>query len=237
MTKICVVADIGVNHNGNVRIACNLIDAAKRCGADIAKFQLYDVDKLFTPEWPWYKIVKSTQLTYDQVKVLSNYCTSIGIEFMASVFDVERVDWCKDLVKRYKIASRSIYDKPLIEAICCTGRPIIASLGMWPKWYIPEFPDIKTSATVDYLYCVSKYPTKLTDLAFDQVDFNKISGFSDHTIGITASLVAASLGARIIEKHLTFNRYAIGPDHLCSADPYMLRHLIRHLRDIEIIRR
>ena len=222
-------------------IAHNLIDICKQYGADVAKFQLYDVDRLFPDKQimaqgqNWYNEVKQTQLSYTMVKSLYNHCERIGIEFMASVFDTERIEWCEDLrVKRYKIASRSIHDKELISALCKTGKPLIVSLGMWEDY--PESVPVINAKQVDFLHCVSKYPTPLDETHIDEIDFDKITGYSDHTIGISACLVAASLGANIIEKHITFNRRAAGPDHILSADPRMLKHMILQIRNIEVIR-
>ena len=144
---------------------------------------------------------------------------------MASVFDVERMVWCEEIgMKRYKIASRSIRHRPLIEAVCATGKDVIASLGMWNG---RDFPSIPTKARVDYLYCVAKYPTYPSDLNFHAIDFNQYSGFSDHTIGIDASLVAIARGARILEKHFTLSKRMPGPDHSGSMEPQELAEIRR----------
>lgn len=230
-----IIAEIGQNHNGDLVIAKKLISAAKEMGADIAKFQLYNVDSIFQPDFEWYKEAKQAQLSREQVADLGNWCQQVGIEFMASVFDVERVGWCEEIgMKRYKIASRSIYDRELINAIANTGKDIIASLGMYQG---EEFPQINTSAKVDFLYCVSKYPTKPEDLDFLKVDFNKYAGFSDHTIGIEAAIVAMARGARIIEKHFTLNKKMHGPDHSASMEPEELRQLVQFSRKFEEILR
>ena len=114
-------------------------------------------------------------------------------------------------------------DSSLIQAIIETGKPILASLGMWKG---RDLPQIKTSAAVDFLYCVSQYPTPLANLKLSEVDFaNKYSGFSDHTVGITAGLVAFSRGARILEKHFTLDKSMYGPDHAGSATPAELKML------------
>jgi sialic acid synthase SpsE len=228
-----IIAEIGQNHNGDMDIARKLILAAKEKGADIAKFQLYDVDKIFTPDFEWYKEAKDAQLTKDQIFELADVCAKIGIEFSASVFDLERFDWTEELgMKRYKIASRSIYEKDLINTIASTGKDMIVSLGMYKE---KGFPQIDTSGKVDYLYCVAKYPTMPNDLGFLNVDFNDYSGFSDHTIGITASLVAIARGARIIEKHFTLDKQMHGPDHSGSMDPMELEELVSYARNIEKI--
>jgi len=224
MGQVLVIAEIGQNHNGDMKLAKELITAAKENGADIAKFQLYDVDSIFPPTFEWYKEAKQAQLSKEQVAELSQWCQKAGIEFMASVFDTERVQWCEEVnVKRYKIASRSIYNRKLLRAIAVTGKDIIASLGMY---HGKRFPHINTKGRVDFLYCVAKYPTMPEDLSFTEVDFNKYSGFSDHTIGIEAALVAMARGARMIEKHFTLDKNLHGPDHRGSMEPDELKQIV-----------
>lgn len=224
-----IIAEIGQNHNGDMDIAVKMIRQAKASGADVAKFQIYDARVLFPQEGnTWFEYNCRTELSRDQVKLLAEECDRVGIEFMASVFDVERVGWTEDIsVKRYKIASRSIHDRELVQAIAHTGKPVIASLGMWDN---AEFPVIQTRGSVDYLYCVAKYPAEPIELKLGSVDFDKYSGFSDHSVGITAALVAFSRGAKIVEKHFTLNRSLFGPDHVCSMIPEELVQLCR-LRD------
>jgi N-acetylneuraminate synthase/N,N'-diacetyllegionaminate synthase len=138
---------------------------------------------------------------------------------MASVFDVERIAWLEAVgMRRYKIASRSINDTELIAAVAATGKPIIASLGWWKE---SQFPRIEASR-VDFLHCVAKYPAPLDELALGSVDFDRYAGFSDHSIGTTAACSAFVLGARILEKHMTLDKNAYGPDHACSMTPQEL---------------
>lgn len=231
--KITIIAEIGQNHNGDMRLAKELIRSAKENGADIAKFQLFDTDYIFKPEFEWYKEAKQAELTKEQLKELFKECQKVGIEFLASVFDPERVRWTEEIgMKRYKIASRSIYDQELLKAVAKTGKDMIISLGMYKG---KEFPKIKTKGRVFFLYCVAKYPTHYQDLDFPNVDFNKYSGFSDHTLGIEAALVAMARGAKIIEKHLTLDKNMPGPDHKSSMEPKELRELVNYARKFEKI--
>lgn len=220
-----IIAEIGINHNGDMELAEYMIWKAKEAGANVAKFQIYSPERLLDRNHPdlvdhWGTILK-TELSRDQVRTLKKACDNIGIEFLASVFRPEVVEWTEEIgVKRYKIASRSAYDKELAEAIAATGKPVILSWGHldykrgfpvlinWPAaWYRTK-----------HLYCISKYPTALSDL----VDFNDLTfggrydGFSDHTKGTIASVVAMSLGAKIIEKHVTYDKTLDGPDHASS---------------------
>lgn len=213
-----IIAEIGQNHNGDISLARQLIHSAKANGADVAKFQVYDARALFSKEGnEWFDYNCKTELSRAQIGDLADECRRVGIEFMASVFDVERIAWLEEVgVKRYKIASRSIRDTALIEALAATGKPLLVSLGMWGG---AKFPEIKNAAGVDFLYCVSKYPTPLSDLHLSQVDFSAYAGFSDHTIGINAPIAALARGARVLEKHYTLNKAMYGPDHAGSMTP------------------
>jgi sialic acid synthase SpsE len=213
-----IIAEIGQNHNGDMGLAHALIDAAKAAGADTAKFQVYDAVALFPRENnPWYEYNCKTELTRPQVEDLARHCADVGIEFMASVFDVERVAWLEAVgMRRYKLASRSVRDSALIDAVTATGKPLLVSLGMWDG---ADFPAVAAPGGVNFLYCVSKYPTPPEDLQLATVDFTRYAGFSDHTLGIVAAQVACARGARILEKHFTIDKTMYGPDHEGSMTP------------------
>ncbi len=231
MKRAEIIAEIGQNHNGDLETAKRLIRVAKESGADVAKFQIYDAKTLFSKENnPWYDYNCKTEVSRTQVDDLANECAKCGIEFMASVFDIERVDWLEAVgVKRYKIASRSVHDLPLIDRLVATGKPIIVSLGMWNE---SDFPQILGASSLEFLYCVSKYPTPLSDLHLSTVDFSRYAGFSDHTIGIAAPIAAIALGARIIEKHFTLDKKLYGPDHEGSMTPRELTALSEFAMEI-----
>ncbi|WP_461209868.1 N-acetylneuraminate synthase family protein [Desulfocurvus sp. DL9XJH121] len=224
-----IIAEIGQNHDGDMGRAREMIHAAAEAGADAAKFQVYDAAALFPKDGnPWYDYNLKTELAHDDVLMLAEECGRAGIEFLASVFDVQRVAWLEEAgVKRYKIASRSACDQKLIAALAATGKPLIVSLGMWEG---KDFPAITAQDQVDFLYCVSKYPTPLEDLRLSLVDFTRYAGFSDHTVGTSAAMAAFARGARILEKHLTLDKTLYGPDHACSMDMDELR-AIRIFRD------
>jgi sialic acid synthase SpsE len=219
-----IIAEIGQNHNGDMDLARSLIREAKAAGASVAKFQVYEARALFPKECnEWFDYNCKTELSRANVEALAVECDKAGIEFMASVFDVERIQWLEAVgMRRYKIASRSVRDRALIEAVAATGKPMIVALGMWNE---PGFPSIAAPGGVDFLYCVSKYPTPLADLHFGAVDFSRYAGFSDHTIGIDAPMAALARGARIIEKHFTLDKGLHGPDHAGSMTPQELRSL------------
>lgn len=240
---ITIIAEIGINHNGDMNLAAEMIRVAKQCRADVAKFQIYIPERILDPETPYIKkhwdLIEATQLSFKDVCFLKDVCDTAGIEFFASVFHPDRVEWTEQIgVERYKIASRSIYDRVLAKAIAATGKPVIISWG----WYTLKkgFPVLMDHPAAwnrtKHLYCVSKYPTPLKELDFCENTFGgRYDGFSDHTMGITASVVAMSLGATIIEKHFTMSRELPGCDQSCSIEPDELQQLCNMRDEIEVI--
>ena len=175
------------------------------------------------------------QLSKDDVYMLSDICKKNNIEFMASVFDTTIINWLEDVkVKRYKIASRSIYDNDLINSLLKLNKPLIISLGFWKELNLPKFI---SKNKIDYLYCISKYPTKISEIDFKSINFNIYDGFSDHTLGISASIYAMLNGAKIIEKHFTFDKNMYGPDHVLSITPDELSVLVRFKDDLIDLKR
>jgi sialic acid synthase SpsE len=233
-----IIAEIGINHNGSLHLAHELIRQARIAGADIAKFQFYDPYKIFGPEGSHPSAEALTQaLTvqfgFDEARQLKEWCDEDGIEFMASAFDLERFGWMETLgVKRHKIASRSVQHRDLCERTLGTGLETFVSLGFWDG---PGVPYPQTNAR--YLYCVPKYPCPPEALSLPASFADSVyQGFSDHTIGIEASLAAVGRGARIIEKHFTLNKGLAGPDHICSATPEELADLCKYARLMERLR-
>lgn len=225
--KILVIAELGHNFNNNMRLAKLMIEEAKNCGADIAKFQVFNADTFKKPWQARYFELKFSELNKEELKELKEHCDKVGIEFMASAFDIERVSWLEELgVKRHKLASRSIYNKELIKAMEKTGKPIIASLGWWKE---KELPKIKNA---EFLYCVAEYPARILANQFPN-DFKKYQGFSDHTLGCYWAREAVKRGATIIEKHFTLSRDLPGYDQKGSCDPTELHDLVEYIRQTE----
>jgi N-acetylneuraminate synthase/N,N'-diacetyllegionaminate synthase len=170
------------------------------------------------------------QFGFNQAAQLKTWCEQEGIEFMASVFDLERFKWMESLgVSRHKVASRVVQDQELCEHILATGLETFISLGFWDGPGVPY-----QCSNARYLYCVPTYPCPYEDICLPQEFTDSIyEGFSDHTIGIEAALVAVGRGARIIEKHFTLNKGLSGPDHICSATPDELVELVRLARLME----
>ena len=243
MSKILVIAECGINGGGIIEINKELILRAKDAGADVAKFQLYDVDALFPDKQiiaqnrNWYEEVKKTQLTKEQVFELAGYCREVGIEFFASAFDLERLSWLEEVgVKRHKIPNR-YKSSSILNAMRRTGKQIIISTYPDDPFIEWEFWRGTCTAAHDYkfLYCVSNYPTELKDLHFAEIKFdsNHFNGLSDHTIGIETSIIAMARGATIIEKHFCLKRDNSNPDMVCSIEPNELKELVKFARKVE----
>jgi N,N'-diacetyllegionaminate synthase len=226
MDKITLIAEIGHNGNGNMRLNKLMIEEAKACGADVAKFQLYNTDSIKKPWQSRYLELKMAELTKEDAQELKDHCDKVGIEFMASAFDVERVKWLEEMgVERHKIASRSIYDTELIKAMEKTGKPILASLGAWKG----EELTIKNG---QFLFCISEYPTYITAEQFP-TKFESMSGFSDHTVGCYWAREAMKRGAKVIEKHFTLSHELPGFNQKGSMEPWELKDLATYKRQVE----
>ena len=214
-----IVAEIGLNHDGNFDLAYELIRQAKLAGADIAKFQ-----------FGWRcKSGEINQIDERRAQQLSDWCEELDIELMASLITEEGFALARGLgLARYKIASRTVVDNPaLCERILAEGKPTYISLGMWEKPGFPFGPP--DGVRVCYLYCRSKYPTYPEDLRDFPQEFRPEGyyGYSDHCHGIGACLLAVARGARYLEKHFTLNKTSpVIRDHVLSASPEELRLLV-----------
>jgi sialic acid synthase SpsE len=239
MKKVFIIAEIGHNDMGNMRLAKLMIEEAKKCGADAVKFQAYDTDKIKKPWHSRYSELKFSEHNKEELKELKEYADKVGIEFFASAFDVERLGWLEEIgVKRHKLASRSIYDKELIKAMEKTKKPIIASLGAYHR-YEATLPNIKNC---QFLYCVSEYPAYIKSEDFPMHFSNirrpggfadNVEGFSDHTIGMYWCREAVKRGATIIEKHFTLDKELPGHDQKGSMTPTELKDFATFTRQHE----
>lgn len=211
-----IIAEIGINHNGDFRKMEELVRQASVGGADYAKFQLYNSERVFGNDSR-----KKNEFTFDQVKTLKQICDFYNVEFFASVFDEEKLEWCEELdVNLYKIASRTVVkESQLCQDIINRGKKTYVSLGFWNQEYLPF-----NKPNVEYLNCISEYPTPFS--SFKKFNYNdKIVGWSDHSNGIAYSLYNISRGASVIEKHFSLNKGMEGPDHICSMDIEELKQL------------
>lgn len=220
-----IIAEIHPQHGGSLLVIREMIRQAKLNGADVVKVQLYDAEKLLGPPWKYLELSRSDTT---QVK---RWCDEENIEFMASPFDEERIEWCEQLnVNRYKIASTTLQNNfKLCETILSLKKETIISLGRWSETEKP----FGESDRIHYLYCKSKYPALLADMNDFPTDFPTLglAGYSDHTLGIDMCLLSIARGARIIEKHMTMNkmqRMETEKAHICSMTPEELAELRRY---------
>tara|TARA_B100001173_G_scaffold298301_1_gene295753 strand:- start:9 stop:734 length:726 start_codon:yes stop_codon:yes gene_type:complete len=230
LRNLTIISEIHPQHYGSMSEIKRMIIQSKIGGADIVKLQLYDSKKLWGDD-------KRTHLdiTKDELVEIDEFCKFQGIELSASIFDLERVDWCSELnFKTYKIASRSVTDKELCEKIISLNKTTIVSLGMYD--YQKNGKPFKDNKNISYLYCVSKYPTPLYEIKMPDFKTSFFSGYSDHTIGISACLFAVSKGAIILEKHFSNSKamnVETSPGHTGSMnmnDLIQIRELSDNLR-------
>jgi N,N'-diacetyllegionaminate synthase len=251
-----IIAEAGVNHNGDLNIAKRMIDAAKEAGADAIKFQTFKASEIVTMNSgkaqyqidntgnseSQYEMLKALELSPEDHKILKNYCDCCGILFMSTPFDIESVNLLESLgVPLYKVASGEITNLPLLREIAKKGKPIILSTGMSTMTEIEEalasiYNEGNRDVTV--LHCTTNYPTPYNEVNLNAMitlrdALNVKVGYSDHTKGIEVSIAAVALGAEVIEKHFTLDRSLPGPDHIASIEPAELKEMVSCIRNIE----
>ncbi|MBM9547649.1 N-acetylneuraminate synthase, partial [Leptospira sp. 201903074] len=254
-----IIAEAGVNHNGDLKLAHQLIDIACEAGVDIVKFQTFRAEALVTesakkaeyqaastdPEESQYSMLKKLEISPSAHKELIDHCFDKNIEFLSTAFDLESLDFLTTLnLKRFKIPSGEITNLPYLEAIGKLGKPVILSTGMANLGEIEEAILVLESSglprdLLTVLHCTTEYPTPFSDvnlLALQSIKnaFGVSVGYSDHTSGIEISLAAVALGATVIEKHFTLDKNLPGPDHKASLDPTELKQLVAGIRNIEL---
>jgi N-acetylneuraminate synthase/N,N'-diacetyllegionaminate synthase len=259
MTKVIIIAEAGVNHNGNEEMAFELVRKAKECGADYVKFQTFITEKIISTKAPkaeyqiqndgaedsQFQMVKKLELSFDAFRRIESYCKELQIGFLSTAFDFESLEFIDSLNPDYlKIPSGEITNTPLLQAIASKNRPVILSTGMCTLPEIQYAVDTLFKAELQpeqltILHCTTEYPTPLNEvnlkamLHLQQVFGVKI-GYSDHTIGATVPFAAVALGATMIEKHFTLDRQLPGPDHIASMEPYDLAEMVKSIREIEV---
>lgn len=238
--KTTIVAEIGSNWEGSVSKAKKIIEECKDAGADAVKFQMWRAKDLYSTTHPQWNMIKKSELTFEKAKQIKKISDKLGIEFFCSVFYPEGVEFLESIkVKRYKIASRTCllkdpYSFETLEAKARTGKPIIISMGMGGNKN--KIQKIFSKNTRTFCYCISDYPLK-----FNKIDWKeaiKFDGFSDHTLGTTASILFTVLKKQrnsssiLIEKHVK-TKNSNGPDASTSIDTSQLKELVGHIRIIE----
>jgi N,N'-diacetyllegionaminate synthase len=258
--KVIIIAEAGVNHNGNLDNAKKLILAAANAGADYVKFQTFKADKLVSKEAQkaeyqkvnlkeeadtQYEMLKKLEMPEDWHYELIKYANECGIKFLSTGFDEESIDFLDSLnIDLFKVPSGEITNKPYLEHIAKKGKPIILSTGMSTLEEVRDALSVLKDNGIPYtnltlLHCNTEYPTPMSDVNLKAMNFLKEEfkvniGYSDHTLGIEVPIAAVSLGARVIEKHFTLDKNMQGPDHKASLEPNELKSMINAIRNIEI---
>ena len=238
-----IIAEIGINHGGNLSIAEELINLATQSGADAVKFQTYITEKRVPKDSPVFDILKQCELSHDDQSHLKQLADNLDVIFFSTPFDHESVDFLIDLnVPVFKIASFDLVNLALLRKVATSGMPIIASRGMANKQEVNTAVEIFQEYDVPYilLHCISSYPTP-----DDQANLNVIHtlkkmydcpvGYSDHTLGIDVPVYAVATGSQVIEKHFTYDKSASGPDHRLSANPDEFSEMVNKIRKVESI--
>jgi N,N'-diacetyllegionaminate synthase len=258
LSKIFIIAEAGVNHNGSLELAKALIDVAAESGADAVKFQTFNADKLVTKsaekadyqkittgsDKSQYEMIKKLELDSNAHNILIKYCKEKKIIFLSSPFDIESIDFLNKLdIPIFKIPSGEITNFPYLRHIGSLNKEIILSTGMSSLFEIQEALNILISSgtakdKISLLHATTEYPCPINEVNLRAIltikeFFDMNVGYSDHTSGIDVSIAAAGIGACIIEKHLTLDKTMEGPDHKASIEPEEFIFLVRCIRNIE----
>lgn len=256
MNRVMIIAEAGVNHNGDLNTAKRLVDAAREAGADAVKFQTYRTEFLavrdaIKAEYQYrntgnslsqYEMLKELELSYDSFKELSLYCASRSIMFLSSPFDETSMEYLDQLgVGIIKIPSGEITNYVYLKKAASLQKPIILSTGMSTMEEIKEALELLDEGGQDItlLHCTSAYPTPMEEVNLNAMShmkqvFSRNVGYSDHTMGIEVAIAAAALGACVIEKHMTLDKTMPGPDHRLSLEPEEFKLMTDSIRNIEI---
>ena len=259
MKKVMIIAEAGVNHNGDIKIAKKLIDAASEANVDFVKFQSFKASKLVSPDAKkalyqiknmgdkdntQYQMLKQLELTHENHLELISYCRFKNVNFLSTAFDVTGVSYLSSLnLPIFKIPSGELTNFPYLKAIAITNLPVILSTGMANLKEIEMALNVLISngtnkKLITVLHCNTEYPTPMKDVNLKAMLTikNKLGvsiGYSDHTLGIEVPIAAVALGATVIEKHFTLDRKMKGPDHSASLEPNELKEMVNSIRNIE----
>lgn len=255
--NIFLIAEAGINHNGDIEIAKNLIDLATDAKVDAIKFQTFIAENLASTTTlkaeyqkdsikdneSFYEMIKKFEFSKEDFRLLKKYCVKRNIIFLSTPYDEVSVNWLEDLgVPAYKIGSGDLTNFPLIKHICLKSKPILLSTGMSTLKEVKDTVNfIKSNKVEDIIIfqCTSNYPSNFDELNLNVIDTykkefpNDIIGFSDHSLGIEASIGAAVKGVKVIEKHFTISKKLKGPDHKVSLNPEELEFWVKSIRNIE----
>lgn len=257
--RTLIIAEAGVNHNGDLGLARQLIDVAAEAGADLVKFQTFNADRLATrtaqkagyqtqttsSKESQHEMLRRLELTADMHEELIAHCTARNIGFFSTGFDIESVDLLLSLGQdHFKIPSGEITNLPYLRHIGRLGKVVILSTGMATLGEIEAAIDALEQAgtpriEITVLHCTTEYPTPMAEVNLRAMQsihtaFGVAVGYSDHTPGIEVAIAAVALGASVIEKHFTLDRNLPGPDHKASLEPAELMAMVAAIRNIEV---
>ncbi len=259
MKRILVIAEAGVNHNGDLEIARALVREASKAGADIVKFQTFKTESLVNRHArkadyqvantsdssdTQFQMLKSLEIPGDWYEGLLSLCTECSISFLSTGFDIDSLDLLDSMgCERFKIPSGEITNLPYLRHIGSFGKPLILSTGMSTLGDIESAIEVLEDAgmkrkEITVLHCNTEYPTPMADVNLRAMNSIREAlgvevGYSDHTLGIEVPIAAAALGAKVIEKHLTLDRSLPGPDHRASLEPNEFAAMVKAIRNIE----
>jgi len=259
MKHTIIIAEAGVNHNGSMSMAKQLIDAAKDCGVDYVKFQTTKSPESITSKFAQMAEYQKKNLHQDESQLemlrkillkmedfgtLNDYCKELGVNFMSTPFDLDSIDYLAGLNMDYwKIPSGEITNLPYLRKIAKLGTPVIMSTGMCTVEDVEVAMNVLTknglkTDQISLLHCNTEYPTPFEDVNLSAMQtlgrhFGVRVGYSDHTKGIEVPIAAVAMGAEIIEKHFTLDRTLPGPDHVASLEPQELKAMVNAIRNIE----
>ncbi len=255
-----VIAEAGVNHNGDINLAKELIYEAKDCGADIIKFQTFKADLGISKNAPivpyqarnnktyktQYELIKDLELSFEEFRYLKEYSDDIGIEFLSTPKDIPSIRFLNEIgIKRWKIPSGEITNLPYLREISIYKKPVIISTGMAEIFEIDEALNVLlkqgfSKKNISILHCTTQYPAAPEEVNLKAMisisnKFKTEVGYSDHTEGTNIALFAVAMGAKVIEKHITLDKNLIGPDHKASIEPKELKEMVNSIRKLEIV--
>lgn len=260
MRHTVIIAEAGVNHNGSIELAKQLVDKAVEAGADYIKFQTFKTEKLVSKSAKMasyqkrnignedntqFEMLKKLELSPDQHDQLIEYCDTKGIKFFSTAFDMDSIDFLHSLnIGLWKIPSGEITNYPYIKKIAQYGESVILSTGMCDMQDVENAVSIllkwgTKKENITILHCNTEYPTPYQDVNLKAMEsirqkFGVEVGYSDHTKGIEVPIAAVALGATVIEKHFTLDRNMEGPDHKASLEPDELKAMVSSIRNIEM---
>lgn len=259
INKVYIIAEAGVNHNGDINLAKKLIDVAVIAGVDAVKFQTFKTENLVSvnaekadyqketsgEEESQFDMIKKLELDADTHNVLIEYCNTKGITFLSTPFDHDSIDMLNDLgLEIFKIPSGEITNLPYLRHIGSLSKEIILSTGMADIGEIEDALNILMKSGTDrnnisILHANTEYPTPMEDVNLNAMltignTFKTKFGYSDHTLGIEVPTAAVAIGATVIEKHFTLDKTMDGPDHKASLEPIELTNMVKAIRNIEL---